>query len=126
LCELFGFASPRTFQDIVHVQIYTGENLIDLVDSLPFILGTFVRQPLRISFGLVFRKIVLKDFRKVLLKVFLVVIIAVYSRTVPAPQALAFASNSTSSGASARSRRKKLGRTPRLWFRAESGGEPLV
>ena len=75
LCELFGFTSPRTFQDIVHVQIDTGENLIDLVDSVRFIAGTFVRQRLRIIFGLVFRKIVLKDFRKVLLKVFLVVIV---------------------------------------------------
>ena len=40
--ELFGFASPRTFQDIVHVQIDTGENLIDLVISLRFIAGTFM------------------------------------------------------------------------------------
>jgi hypothetical protein len=31
--ELSGFASPRTFQDIVHVQIDTGENLINLVIS---------------------------------------------------------------------------------------------
>ena len=65
------------FQDFAHVQIDTGENLIDLVISVRFIAGTFMRQRLRIIFGLVFGKIVLKDLRKVLLKVFLVVIVII-------------------------------------------------
>src|SRR5262249_14360670 len=74
LRELFGFASPRTFQDFVRVQIDTVENPIELIDSIPFVLGTFVRQCLQIIFGLVF-KVILKDLGKILLKVFPVLIV---------------------------------------------------
>jgi hypothetical protein len=38
--DLFGFTSPRTGQDFVHVQIDSGENLIDLVIRVRFIAGT--------------------------------------------------------------------------------------
>ena len=69
LHEFFRLVGPRIVQDVVHVQIDASENLIDLVDGVRFIPGTLVRQRLRI-FGLVFRKIVLKDFRKIVRKVF--------------------------------------------------------
>ena len=75
LSELFGLSGLRTVQDVIHVQTDAGQNVIDLVDSIRFIPGTLVRQRLRKIFGLIFRKIVLKDFRKFVRKVFPVQIV---------------------------------------------------
>jgi hypothetical protein len=71
LHELLRLVGLRTVKDLVHVQCVAfkahvpadaAENLIDLVDSVRFSLGTPARQRLR-RVRLVFRKIVLKNFR---------------------------------------------------------------
>jgi hypothetical protein len=77
--ELFSFDAPCISQNVVHIHSVAGENLIDLVDSFRLVLGILVRQPLRI-FGLVFRKIVLKNFGKTvrkLLRIQFVVIVLI-------------------------------------------------
>jgi hypothetical protein len=66
---------PRTIYYVIDVLTDAGQNIIDLVDGSRFILGTRVRQCLRRIFGLIFRKIVLKDFCKFLGKVFPVQIV---------------------------------------------------
>ena len=70
LREFFGLMGPRTVQDVIHVLTDAGQNIIDLVDGIRFIPGTLVRQRLRKIFGLIFRRIVLKDCREFVRKVF--------------------------------------------------------
>ena len=74
LHEFFCLAGPRIVQDFVHVQVHADEIFLTLSISVRFILGTLVRQRLRII-RLVFRKIVLKNFRKIVRKVFRVQIV---------------------------------------------------
>jgi hypothetical protein len=69
-------------QDLVHVQSYAVENLIDLVDSVRFIPGTLVRQLLGI-FRRVFRKIVLKNFGKIVRKILRVqVVVEIFTQEI--------------------------------------------
>jgi hypothetical protein len=75
LGEFFCFMGPRTVYYVIDVLTDAGQNIIDLVDGSRFILGTRVRQCLRRIFGLIFRKIVLKDFCEFLGKVFPVQIV---------------------------------------------------
>ena len=75
LREFFGLMGLGAVQDVIHVQIDAGQNLIDLVDSIRVISGTLVRQRLRKFFDLTFCKILLKGCRKLVLKVFPVQIV---------------------------------------------------
>ncbi len=75
LHKFFGLSGPRSVQDDIHVQIDAGQNFIDLLDGVRFILRTLVRQSLCKIFGLITRRIVLKDGRQLVRKVFLVQII---------------------------------------------------
>ena len=75
LRELFRLTNPRTVKDAIDGQIDAGQNLSDLVNSVRFIPGTGLRQPLRNIFTLAFLQIVLKDFPKIIFKVFPVEIV---------------------------------------------------
>ena len=63
------------------------QKVVDLVDSIRFILSTRVRQRPRKIFGLIFRPIVLKDCGQFVHKVFLVQVVLDYvcSKNIVAP-----------------------------------------
>src|SRR6266508_2076377 len=65
----FALRRRASLRNVVYIHPIAGENLIDLADSFPLMLGILVRQPLRI-FGLVFRNILLKNFGKKVRKLF--------------------------------------------------------